>query len=43
VVRAWAIAKGIEVGTRGRLHADVFEAYWATQSNETDAPNTQTG
>jgi DNA polymerase-3 subunit epsilon len=28
-VRAWARANGIEVGTRGRLHQDVFDAYFA--------------
>lgn len=31
VVRAWAIANGIEVGARGRLHSDVFDAYWSAQ------------
>jgi DNA polymerase-3 subunit epsilon len=38
-VRAWAISNGIEVGTRGRLHADVFDAYWNAQSNESSFPN----
>ncbi|HTL40543.1 MAG TPA: histone-like nucleoid-structuring protein Lsr2 [Pseudolysinimonas sp.] len=33
-VRAWAISNGIEVGTRGRLHADVFDAYWSAQTTE---------
>ena len=27
VVRAWARANGLEVGTRGRIHADIFAAY----------------
>ncbi len=31
VVRTWAIANGLEVGVRGRIHADVFAAYWAAQ------------
>lgn len=30
-VRAWAIANGLDVGTRGRLHSDIFDAYWAAQ------------
>jgi DNA polymerase-3 subunit epsilon len=37
VVRAWAIANGIEVGVRGRLHADVFDAYWLAQPASGDA------
>lgn len=31
-VRAWAIANGYDVGSRGRIHADVFDAYWLAQS-----------
>lgn len=27
VVRAWARANGLEVGARGRIHADIFAAY----------------
>jgi DNA polymerase-3 subunit epsilon len=37
VVRAWAMANGIEVGVRGRLHADVFDAYWLAQSANGDS------
>ena len=33
-VRAWAIANGIEVGARGRLHVEVFDAYWTAQVTE---------
>ena len=32
-VRAWARANGIEVGTRGRLHQDVFDAYAAAHTD----------
>lgn len=35
-VRAWARANGYEVGTRGRLHQDLFDAYAAAHREHTD-------
>jgi len=35
VVRAWAISQGIDVGVRGRLQSEVFEAFWLAQPGET--------
>jgi DNA polymerase-3 subunit epsilon len=34
VVRAWAIENGLEVGVRGRLHADIFGAYWLSVTRD---------
>lgn len=36
IVRAWALRNGMDVGTRGRLHSDVFDAYWASQTQSSD-------
>lgn len=33
VIRAWAIENGYDVGTRGRLHADVIQAYATAHAN----------
>lgn len=33
-VRAWALAQGIEVGTRGRLSADLFAAFDAANGGK---------
>lgn len=33
-IRAWAVAKGFEVGTRGRISASVREAYEAEQAKK---------
>jgi DNA polymerase-3 subunit epsilon len=32
MVRAWALRNGHEVGTRGRIHADIWAAYAAANS-----------
>lgn len=39
VVRAWAIANGFEVGVRGRINAEVFDAYWNAQVAAADPGN----
>lgn len=37
VVRAWALANGLDVGVRGRLNAQVFDAYWNAQVAAADS------